>query len=85
MKAITIRGIDPELENRLRRVAGENADSLNATILKLLRRTLGLERTKPFPTYHDLDDLAGTWSAEDEHEFNSIQTGFEKVDEELWK
>ena len=85
MKAITIRGIDPELESNLRRVACENADSLNTSILKLLRTALGLDRTKPFPVYHDLDDLAGSWSADDEKEFDLVQEGFEQVDKELWK
>ena len=84
MKSITIRGIGPDLDSELRRTAGENADSLNTTILKLLRKAVGLERPKPFPLYHDLDDLAGTWSADDQKEFDMIQQSFEQIDKELW-
>ena len=39
----------------------------------------------PEPEYHDLDDLAGTWSKEDEEEFDRVQTGLAEIDEELWK
>jgi hypothetical protein len=85
VKNITIRGIDPELEKSLRSSARENADSMNTTILKLLRKALGLDKPMPFPEYHDLDDLAGTWSKEDEEEFNRVQKELSEIDEELWK
>ena len=62
MKAITIRGIDEEIDSRLRKKAEENGDSINTTILKLLRKALQLDKENPYPEYHDLDNLAGTWS-----------------------
>jgi hypothetical protein len=33
------------------------------------------------PVYNDLDNLAGTWSQEDETEFNKAIADFEKVDD----
>ena len=62
MKAITIRGIDQELERELRKAAKENGDSLNTTMLKLLKKAVHLDKPKLYPEYHDLDSLAGTWS-----------------------
>jgi len=85
MKTITIRGIEPELENRLRETARANGDSLNATVLKLLRRVLNLDKRPVFPEHHDLDHLAGTWTAADEKEFRETQEQFERIDEELWR
>ncbi len=35
-------------------------------------------------TYHDLDDLAGTWSAEEAESFETVIADFEKIDEHLW-
>ena len=85
MKAITIRGIDEELGKSLRKTARENGDSINSTLLKLLRKSLSLDKPKMYPEYRDLDELAGTWSKNDEEEFNRIQKGFEQIDKELWR
>jgi hypothetical protein len=35
--------------------------------------------------YHDLDDLAGTWEAEDETEFLTNTKQFNEIDKNLWK
>jgi len=84
MKAITIRGIDEEINDRLRKKAEESGDSINTTILKLLRKALQLDKDKPYPEYHDLDSLAGTWSREDRVEFEKTQEGFSQIDKDLW-
>ena len=84
MKAITIRGIDPAIDSRLRKKAEESGDSVNTTILKLLRKALQINREKPFPEYHDLDYLAGTWDEKERAEFEKLQYGFTKTDNDLW-
>jgi hypothetical protein len=85
MKAITVRGIDQRLERELKKQADENGDSVNTTLLKLLRKALLIDKPDFHPEYHDLDILAGTWNEEDEKEFNESQEGFERIDRELWK
>lgn len=35
--------------------------------------------------YHDLDSLAGTWSAADAEEFQAAVSVFGRVDDDLWK
>jgi len=85
MKAITIRGIDDELEAALKDSAKEKDESLNKTMLRLLRTALNLDRPKLYREYHDIDHLAGTWSEADEEEFLKSQEGFRQVDEDLWK
>jgi len=85
MKAITIRGIDEETDGTLRKKAAESGDSINTTILKLLRKALQLDRDKPYPEYHDMDSLAGTWSKEDRVEFEKSQEGFSQIDGDLWR
>jgi hypothetical protein len=85
MKTITIRGIDPELANKIKERAGKSGESINNMLLRLLKSSFGLGENKVFPTYHDLDHLAGTWTKEDEKEFYENIQGLEKVDKELWE
>ena len=85
MKAITLRGIDDDLDQALRRAAARSSASVNATILRLLRTALRLEKKKFRVVHHDLDSLAGTWTAEDLQEFEEHTRPFSEVDEDLWK
>ena len=73
MKTITIRGIDARLQSELEKVSAKESKSLNKTILSLLRKSLGVEGKIKYPTYDDLDFLAGSWSKEDEKEFFDYQ------------
>ncbi len=43
MTQLTLRGLDPELEKRLRELAARDQLSLNKAALKLMRRGAGLE------------------------------------------
>lgn len=85
MKSITIRGIDNRLQAELEKKAAKEEMSINKTILSLLKKALGIEDKVNFPTYNDLDHLAGTWSEKDEREFNMATEQFNKIDEDIWK
>jgi plasmid stability protein len=69
MMNLTLRGIDAELESRLRALAARESRSLNATIIEILR----------------LDDLAGGWSEADLAEFAERTRPFEQIDADLWQ
>ena len=61
MKAITIRGIDPELDKKLKLISSNQGKSINRLILEMIRKSLGLEKTKKYTKeYDDLDDLFGS-------------------------
>jgi plasmid stability protein len=82
MKTLTLRGVDSELEARLKAVAARESRSLNSAILDILRRSLGVGAGKsPFT---DLDHLAGGWTEADLAEFREKTRPFEQIDEELW-
>ena len=85
MKTLTIRGIDPELDEKIKKNSIEKGVSINKLILRLLRSSLGIGEKKVFPIYHDLDHLAGTWTKEDEVEFKQNTQAFEQIDQELWQ
>jgi hypothetical protein len=85
MKAITLRGLDPEISEKLKQAASKEGKSANRLILDMIKRELGLEKEKKYSKqYHDLDDLFGRWTRE---EFREIQGRIERerrIDPELW-
>lgn len=85
MKTLTIRGIDNELELKIKERANKNGDSINKIVLQSLNSAFGLEKNKIFPTYHDLDELAGTWTQKDEEAFNNNIKELNEIDKDLWK
>ncbi len=85
MKTLTIRGIDSLLSEAIKIQAKKNNESINKTALNILREAVGLSNNPIFKTYHDLDNLAGTWSEKDEIEFYKNIQDFEKIDKEMWE
>jgi hypothetical protein len=60
--------------------------SLEAVVERLVQRGIAAERQAAHsPPFHDLDALAGTWSAEQAAEFEAAIADFERVDSTLWK
>lgn len=80
MKNLTIRGIDEDLEKTLKEEAKLRRTSMNKLVLEILRQNLTKKKY-----YHDLDHLAGTWTAEEAEEFEKHISPFEQIDEEMWK
>ena len=85
MTTMTLRGIDDTLATSLKELARNEGISLNALVLRIIREAAGVEKRKRSVLHHDLDSLAGTWSAEDEAAFLSATGTLEAVDEELWR
>ena len=86
MANISLRGIDEETAACLKEEAKRRRVSVNALILNLIKS--GVEagsRTRRQRVYHDLDALAGTWTAEEASEFLKALADFEQVDQELWR
>jgi cell fate (sporulation/competence/biofilm development) regulator YmcA (YheA/YmcA/DUF963 family) len=85
MKAITIRGIDPKLDQVIKSRAKENSLSINQWILQALRKVTGMGKEPVFKKHYDLDALAGGWSKEEAKAFQKNTQIFEKIDEDVWK
>ena len=82
---LTIRGLSPELEQRLQQLAVEEKISLNKAALKLLEKGAGLTEEKQTVIGQDLDHLFGTWKAsEAEHFLKSIKS-CEQLDAGFWE
>jgi hypothetical protein len=66
MKAVTIRGVDTTIAEKLKSTASAQNKSVNQLILDLLKTSLGLDKQKTYSrSYHDLDHLFGRWSEDD--------------------
>ncbi|MFI5343662.1 MAG: toxin-antitoxin system HicB family antitoxin [Chlamydiales bacterium] len=79
-----LRNIAPEVMTQLKREASEQGISVNSLILQYLERSLGITKRVKKTPFHDLDDLAGTWSKKDKIIFESNIKPFEQIDKELW-
>ena len=62
---ITVRGVEPDLSERLRAISRERGESLNSTVLRLLRDAVGVDARR-----QRLDRYAG-WTADEAAAFNA--------------
>ena len=87
MKQLTLRGLDPVLEERLRELARELQISLNRAALLLMRRGAGLgEPAGPASSVGTaLDSFIGVWSEEQEAELLEAIEPLEQIDPDLWR
>jgi len=86
MKSVTIRGVEPEVAEKLKRMAAEQGKSINQLVIEFIKKNLGLLKEKEHTRkYSDLDGLFGKWT---EDEFLTIQGKISQerqIDAELWK
>ncbi|MBI3443090.1 hypothetical protein HY008_00260 [Candidatus Woesebacteria bacterium] len=84
MKSITIHNLDNSLDILIREQARRQGTSLNRTIKKLLKESLGIAPDEVKKRQVEFRDIFATWSKKDEKEFNFKAKFFEKVDSEDW-
>ena len=84
MTQITIRGMDPEMEQEIRRMARKSGKSLNRVIIDILDRHTGKKKVRKAPA-ESLKKLAGGWSEKDAVNFHEAIKSCEQIDEELWR
>ena len=83
MTHLTVRNVPAELAEALMAEKTRRGGSLNATVIDLLRRALGVA---PDASYDNgLGRHAGDWSKADLQEFEANTRMFGQVDEELWR
>ena len=83
MSTFTLRSCDEELDRALKEASRQRGISVNRLILDTLKEAVLGDGKKP-RRYHDLDNLAGTWSAAEAAEFDAKMEDFERIDPELW-
>ena len=81
MQQITIRGLEPEVERQIRRIAKNNQKSINQVVREILHKQFEKHRSPAA----SLKDLAGGWTPEDAEEFCRSIKSCQQIDEEMWK
>ena len=82
MKTLTLRNVPDEVADYLASIAREAHQSVNATVLQVLHRSMGGQ-----PTLHrkrDLSAFSGIWTEADVKAFERATAAFSKIDEEMW-
>ena len=85
MKTVSLRGIDNDTAEALKKIAQQGGMSINKTVLNLLKASLKPQEKRRNVVYHDLDELAGTWNTKDELRFKEKTKYFGTVEKDLWK
>ena len=85
MKLVTLRNLPPELVRVIKRKAEEGKTSVNKTVISLLEEGVGTRIMKRKVIYHDLDSLAGSWTAKEAEAFDKALTRQRAIDPDLWK
>jgi hypothetical protein len=85
MNAITVRNLPPAVARAIKEKARKEKLSLNEAIVKLLEEATGADVGKKKVLHHDLDHLAGTWSAAEYKEFMAALREQRQIDPEMWK
>lgn len=84
MKSITIHDLDNTLAQHIEEKAKGQGISLNQTIKKLLRESLGIAVNTAKARQSEFMDIFGAWSKKDEHAFNAKAKSLEHIDKEDW-
>ena len=85
MSQISLRGIDPDVERRIRMIASKSGKSLNRVVLEILYEHPAFKPKDRKPAADSLRELAGGWSETDAAEFAASIQSCERVDEEVWQ
>lgn len=83
MQQITIRGLQPEVEKKIRQIASDKHLSINQVIKDIIHKEFGVDNPKPRAA--TLMALSGGWNPDEAAEFNNAIKSCEQIDEEMWK
>lgn len=87
MNQLTIRGLGPELERKVRNLAAQEGISLNQAVLRLLKKGAGVEsvsKTAVDRVGSALAPFIGSWSKEQSAEIEEALEVFEQVEPSFW-
>ena len=83
MQQITIRGLAPDVERKIRQIASEKHISMNQVLKEIIHGEFGKSGRKPRGA--SLRQLAGGWTRAMADEFSLAIRSLEQIDEEMWR
>jgi len=85
MKAITVRSIPPDVARQVAARAKERGTSASRTIIRILEEYFQCGPNGRDDLHHDLDDLAGSWSAEQAAGFDALLREQRAIEPDAWE
>jgi len=85
MNTLTIRGVDEQALDELRRQAKRAHSSMNKFVVEALRRAVLPSASCKIMEWHDLDVFFGSWSEADARDVMQRCGECRKIDAEIWK
>ena len=85
MSTLTIRGVDEQAFEQLKKQAKSNHSSVNKWVVESLRKIAFPGVPGKVREWHDLDGFFGSWSEEDAREVVGRCRECRTIDAELWK
>jgi len=83
---LNLTALDEATRTWLQDEARRTGTSVELVIERLIQRSVARERQAArAQRFHDLDGLAGTWSAEEADAFRTATADFAQTDPELWR
>ncbi len=76
---LTIRNVDADLASRLRAISAERGESLNTTVLQVLREAVGPNARRARLLRY------ATWTDEDADEFDAALAEQRVIDRQYWE
>jgi|WetSurMetagenome_2_1015567.scaffolds.fasta_scaffold807336_2 hypothetical protein len=84
--SLTIDNLNPETLTRLLGEAERRGVDVNVLVKEIIQDRLGpVAKSNATQPQHDLDALAGTWSAEEAAGFLATLSDMRQCDEDLWR
>lgn len=83
MSQVTIRGLSPDVEQKIRQMARDRRQSINHIITEIIRQNF--EQGKRNPRAATIKQLAGGWSEQEASDFLASIESCEQIDEEMWR
>ena len=85
MSTLTIRGVDEQALDEIKRQARSAHSSVNKFVVETLRQVAFPSVPGKVREWHDLDGFLGSWSEEDAREVVQRCGECRKIDAEIWK
>jgi hypothetical protein len=77
--------IEEPSDRMIREWARKKRISVNKAVISLLQEHMGESERKPVHRYHDLDELAGSWTKQEAQAFDAVLAKQRGIDPEMWK
>lgn len=84
MSIITLRGLSPGVEKKVRRYAAHEKKSINRFLLDIIEEKIGGQSDGKPREFNDLDDLIGTMDKSEARNIEKFVSKHRKIDPELW-